>query len=80
MVIYNADTAEFGEAFAKAFNSRYPDVKVEIISAGVGQLFTRVKAEAARPQGDIMLAASSESFMQMADLFQPYASKLDADS
>lgn len=47
VVIYNADTAEFGEAFAKAFNSRYPDVKVEIISAGVGQLFTRVKAEAA---------------------------------
>jgi len=79
VVIYNADTAEFGEAFAKAFNSRYPDVKVEIISAGVGQLFTRVKAEAARPQGDIMLAASSESFMQMADLFVPYTSKLDGD-
>jgi iron(III) transport system substrate-binding protein len=69
VVIYNADTAEFGEAFAKAFNVKHPDVKVEIISAGVGQLFTRVKAEAARPQGDIILA----------DLFQPYASTLDAD-
>lgn len=79
VVIYNADTAEFGEAFAKAFNSQHPDVKVEIISAGVGQLFTRVKAEAARPQGDIMLAASKESFIQMADLFQPYVSKRDAD-
>ncbi len=79
VVIYNADTAEFGEAFAKAFNNQHPDVKVEIISAGVGQLFTRVKAEAARPQGDIMLAASKESFIQMADLFQPYVSKLDAD-
>jgi iron(III) transport system substrate-binding protein len=79
VVIYNADTAEFGEAFAKAFNAHHPDVRVEIISAGVGQLFTRVKAEAARPQGDIMLAASKESFLQMADLFQPYNSKLDAD-
>lgn len=79
VVIYNADTAEFGEAFAKAFNNQHPDIKVEIISAGVGQLFTRVKAEAARPQGDIMLAASKESFIQMADLFQPYVSKLDAD-
>ncbi len=79
VVIYNADTAEFGEAFAKAFNAHHPDVKVEIISAGVGQLFTRMKAEAARPQGDIMLAASKESFLQMADLFQPYASKLDAE-
>lgn len=78
-VIYNADTAEFGEAFAKAFNAKHPDVKVEIISAGVGELFTRVKAEAARPQGDIMLAASKESFLQTADLFQPYTSKLDAD-
>ncbi len=79
VVIYNADTAEFGEAFAKAFNAHYPDIKVEIISAGVGQLFTRVKAEAARPQGDIMLAASKESFLQMADLFQPYVSRLDGD-
>jgi iron(III) transport system substrate-binding protein len=79
VVIYNGDTAEFGEAFAKAFNVKHPDVKVEIISAGVGQLFTRVKAEAARPQGDIMLAASSESFIQMADLFQPYVSRLDGD-
>jgi len=79
VVIYNGDTAEFGEAFAKAFNAKHPDVKVDIISAGVGQLFTRVKAEAARPQGDIMLAASKESFLQMADLFQPYVSKLDGD-
>ncbi len=79
VVLYNADTAEFGEAFAKAFNKQHPDVTVEIISAGVGELFTRVKAEAARPQGDIMLAASHESFLQMADLFQPYTSKADAD-
>jgi iron(III) transport system substrate-binding protein len=79
VVVYNADTAEFGEAFAKSFNKQYPDIAVEIISAGVGQLFTRVKAEAARPQGDIMLAASHESFLQMADLFQPSTSKLDAD-
>jgi iron(III) transport system substrate-binding protein len=79
VVIYNADTAEFGEAFAQAFNKQQPDVHVEIISAGVGQLFTRVKAEAARPQGDIMLAASHESFLQMADLFQAYTTKFDRD-
>ena len=79
VVIYNCNTADFGEVFAKAFNARHPNVNVEIISAGVGQLFTRVKAEAARPQGDIMLAASRESFLQMVDLFQAYTSKLDAD-
>jgi iron(III) transport system substrate-binding protein len=79
VVIYNADTAEFGEAFAQAFNKQQPGVSVEIISAGVGQLFTRVKAEVSRPQGDIMLAASHESFLQMADLFQPYTAKSDVD-
>ena len=79
VVIYNADTAEFGEAFVQAFNKQQPNVSVEIISAGVGQLFTRVKAEAARPQGDIMLAASHESFLQMADMFLPYTSKFDTD-
>jgi len=79
VVIYNADTAEFGEAFAQAFNKQHPGMSVEIISAGVGELFTRVKAEASRPQGDIMLAASHESFLQMADLFQPYTAKSDVD-
>jgi iron(III) transport system substrate-binding protein len=79
VVVYNADTAEFGEAFTRAFNAHQPDIAVEIISAGVGQLFTRVKAEAGRPQGDIMLAASHESFLQMADLFQPFTSKLDGE-
>ncbi len=79
VVVYNADTAEFGEAFTQAFNKQQPNVRVEIISAGVGQLFTRVKAEAARPQGDIMLAASHESFLQMADLFQPYTSTRDGE-
>jgi iron(III) transport system substrate-binding protein len=79
VVIYNCNTADFGEAYSKAFRAKHPDVAVEIISAGVGQIFTRVKAEAARPQGDIVLAASHESFLQMADLFQPYTSKLDAE-
>jgi hypothetical protein len=39
----------------------------------VGQLFTRVNAEAARPQGDIMLAASKQSFLQTVDLYQVLA-------
>lgn len=33
VVIYNADTAEFGEAFAKAFNARHPDVTIILYSA-----------------------------------------------
>ena len=61
LVIYNAGSPEMGEDLIRAFNGKYPDIKVEIIRAGSGELLTRIKAEANRPQGDIIMAIAKEN-------------------
>ena len=78
LVIYNAASPEMGEDLIKAFNGKYPDIKVEIIRAGSGELLTRTKAEASRPQGDIIMAIAKENLEIIRDLLQPYKVREDA--
>lgn len=78
LVVYNAGSPEMGDDLAKAFRAKYPDVKVEIIRAGSGELITRIKAEARRPQGDIIQAVAKENLEVIADLLAPYKVKEDA--
>lgn len=78
VVLYNPGGAKLGQALIAAFNKRHPGVAVDIINAGVGELFTRIKAEKARPRGDVIMGASVESFESDPDLFEPYKSSEDA--
>jgi iron(III) transport system substrate-binding protein len=78
LVIYNAGSPEMGEDLARAFRAKHPDVKVEIIRAGSGELITRIKAEARRPQGDIIQAVAKENLEVIVDLLQPYKVREDA--
>src|SRR5262245_42687753 len=47
IVFYTADFTEPESEIIKAFNKRFPFVKVEMIRAPGGQLITRIKTEAA---------------------------------
>src|SRR5215212_3066056 len=47
MVYYTADFTEPEQEVIKAFNKRFPFVKVEMVRAPGGQLITRIKTEAA---------------------------------
>lgn len=78
VVIYNNGSPEMGDDLAKAFKAKYPDVKVEIIRAGSGELITRIQAEAKKPQGDIIMAMAKENLEVIADLLEPYKVKEDA--
>lgn len=78
VVIYNAGSPEMGEDLAKAFRAKNPDVRVEIIRAGSGELITRIQAEASRPQGDIIMAMAKENLEVIGSLLQPYRVKEDA--
>jgi iron(III) transport system substrate-binding protein len=78
VVIYNAGSPEMGEDLAKAFKAKHPDVNVETIRAGSGELITRIQAEAKRPQGDIIMAMAKENLEVIGDLLQPYKVKEDA--
>ena len=47
LVFYTANFAEVEQQVIKAFNKRFPEIKVEMVRAPGGQLITRVRTEAA---------------------------------
>lgn len=73
LVVYNP-AGDAGELIIDAFREKYPGVSISAINAGVGELFTRMSAEKANPQGDVLLCASSEAFLANPELFLPYES------
>ncbi len=79
LIVYNAGSSELIEDTIAAFNAAHPDIKVTVVSAGVGQHTTRIQAEADNPRGDVFFGASVESFQAIADLFEPYVTANDAD-
>ena len=73
LVVYNP-AGDAGELIIDAFRAKYPGVSISAINAGVGELFTRMAAEKANPQGDVVLCASSEAFLANPGLFAPHES------
>jgi len=75
IVYYTADFTEPEQEIIKAFNKRFPFVKVEMVRAPGGQLITRIRTEASA--GKLLADAinhSDRGLMQgIADLFQDYA-------
>ena len=78
VVVYSSAGAEIGEELASAFMKKNPGIKVESIYAGTGVVWTRVRAEAARPQGDVCMCGGSENFDINYDFLEPYKSREDA--
>jgi iron(III) transport system substrate-binding protein len=74
LVVYNP-AGDAGDQVIAAFQAKYPNISVSTINAGVGEVFTRMNAEKANPQGDAVLCASSEAFMANPGLFASYESK-----
>ncbi len=63
-----------------AFTEKYPDITIEAVTAGAGELKTRIKAEAANPQADVMLGGLLYSdYVNMPDSWEPYASVNDSN-
>ncbi len=79
LVVYNAGSSELIEDTIAAFNQAHPEIRVTVVSAGVGQHTTRIEAEAANPRGDVFFGASVESFEAIIQHFEPYQTANDAD-
>jgi iron(III) transport system substrate-binding protein len=75
IVYYTADFAEVEQETFKAFNKRFPFVKVEMVRAPGGQLITRVKTEAAAGKllADIINHSDRGLMLDLQDLLQDYA-------
>lgn len=72
LVVWSATSAELTEALIAAFSKHYPNIRVEMITAGSGQLITRLNAEQPRPSGDVLIGISKETFDGNYNLFEPY--------
>jgi iron(III) transport system substrate-binding protein len=81
LVYYTANFAEVEQEVIKAFNQRFPFVKVAMVRAPGGQLITRVKTEAAAGKlaADIVDHSDRGLMLELADLFQDYAPSNGAD-
>src|SRR5437868_9275145 len=75
IVYYTADFTEPESEIIKAFNKRFPFVKVEMIRAPGGQLITRIKTEAAAGKlgADVVNHSDRGLMLDIKDVFQDYA-------
>ena len=81
LVYYTANFAEIEQEVIKAFNKRFPEIKVEMVRAPGGQLITRVRTEAAAGKliADVVDHSDRALMLPLADLFQDYAPPNAAD-
>jgi iron(III) transport system substrate-binding protein len=75
LVYYTANIAEVEHELIKAFNRRFPFVKVEMLRAPGGQLLTRIKTEAAtgKLRADMIDHSDRGLLKEIDELFQDYA-------
>jgi iron(III) transport system substrate-binding protein len=75
LVYYTANFAEVEREVIKAFNKRFPFVRVEMVRAPGGQLITRVKTEAAAGKltADVVDHSDRGLMLALADMFADYA-------
>jgi iron(III) transport system substrate-binding protein len=73
LVVYSPNSEGLLKATIPAFEKKY-DVKVEVISAGTGELFKRLEGEAAAPYADVVFGGAYATFQTNLKLFQPYVS------
>src|SRR5437764_7149184 len=81
LVYYTANFAEVEQQVIKAFNKRFPNIKIEMVRAPGGQLITRIKTEAAagKLSADVVNHSDRALMVELVDLFMDYAPPNAAD-
>lgn len=78
LVVYSPHDANPLNAGVALFQERYPNIHVEVIAAGTGELCQRVVAESANPQGDVLWGGGADTLAAYTDYFAPYVCANDA--
>ena len=79
VVLYTAGSTNQNELIQELWAKEYPDIALEIVSAGSGELQNRIIAEAGNPQGDVMMGGSYAVYTALDDNLSPYVSPNVAD-
>lgn len=72
VVIYSPHDANPLNAGVALFEKAYPDIKVEVVAAGTGELLQRIAAESANPLADVLWGGGADSLAAFKDYFAPY--------
>ena len=73
LVVYSPNSEGLIASTIPAFEEKY-DIKVDLIQAGTGELFTKMNSEANNPVADVMFGGAYSTFTQNENLFEPYTS------
>jgi len=73
LVLYASHPTEMVDFFVKKFQEKY-DVQVDLVYGGTGELLSRIRAEANRPQADILWGGGAHTGASAPELFLPYDS------
>ena len=81
LTYYTANFAETEQEVIKAFNKRFPKIKVSMVRAPGGQLITRIKTEAAAGKlaADVVNHSDRGLMLELNDMFQDYTPPNAAD-
>ena len=77
VVVYSPHGPEITGPVLEKFAEKYPDIDVQLIKAGTGELLARIRAEKGNPAADVMWGGSTILFDSDADLFAAYQSPED---
>ena len=78
IVIYTPHDADPMNAAITSFMSAYPNIKVEVVDAGTGELLERITAEKDHPTADVIWGGGADSLAGHDDLFESYVCANDA--
>lgn len=72
LTVWSAAAEDEADALVAAFRVHHPEIRVDVIRAGSGELLTRLRAEQPNPAGDILLGIAKEAFDDNYDMFRGY--------
>ena len=78
LVVYSPHDADPLNAGVAMFQAAYPDIDVQVIAAGTGELCQRIVAESENPQGDVLWGGGADTLAGYVDYFEPYVCANDA--
>ena len=77
VVVYSPHDADPLNAGVNQFMEAYPDIQVEVVAAGTGELLKRVEAESANPIADVVWGGGADSLAAYKDYFDTYVTVND---
>lgn len=72
LTIYSPHDQDPLDAGVKAFEAKYPNVKVEVVADGTSNLVAKIAAESANPVADVLWGGGADTLAAYKQYFQPY--------